>query len=80
MVLNRFASDAVAVDIIDADMARPQGFFATITGDIAIFRDRTDPGCRLLFQVVQGGIFFTDQCHGTGEVDGLYKRVTKDEP
>lgn len=80
MVLNRFASDAVSVDIIEEDMARPQGFFATITGDTAIFRDRTDPRCRLLFRVVLDGIFFTDQCHGTGEGDGLYRRVTKDEP
>jgi hypothetical protein len=80
MVLNHFDKEAVAIDILEDSQARPQGFFANIKGNIATFKDRTDSKCKLIFQAVNEGIIFTDQCHGTGESDGLYKRTVGSRP
>lgn len=80
MVLNHFERESVAIDILEDSSPRPQGFFANIKGNIAIFKDRTDSKCKLIFQAVNEGIIFTDQCHGTGESDGLYKRIEGTKP
>ncbi len=80
IVLNHFEKEAISIDILDKSQMRPQGFFAYIKDSIATFKDRTDPQCKLIFQAVNEGIIFTDQCHGTGDNDGLYKRVESNKP
>jgi hypothetical protein len=80
LVLNHFDKEVVEIDLLEDSQTRPIGFFGNIKGNIAIFKDRTDSQCKLIFQAVNEGIIFTDQCHGTGESDGLYKRTQGSKP
>lgn len=80
LVLNHFDKEAVSIDIFEGSQTKPQGFFADIKGNVATFKDRIDPQCKLIFQVINEGIIFSDQCHGTGDIDGLYKRKESNNP
>lgn len=76
LLLNHFDKEAVAVDIIEQGKKKSQAsFFADIKDDTAIFKDRTDPDCKLTLQIKDKGINLIDQCHGTGDIDGLYMRT-----
>lgn len=76
LILNHFSDEAVAVDILEHAKNTPRNiFFADIKTDMAIFEDRTDPNCRFVLKKTNEGIVLSDQCNGTGEIDGLYKRI-----
>jgi len=68
--------ESVAVDVIEKGQKKPHSmFFADIKADMATFQDKTEPSCRLILKSTEKGIIFSDECNGTGEIDGLYKRI-----
>jgi hypothetical protein len=76
LALNHFDKEAVSVDIIEQGNKDLQGsFFADIKDGAAIFKDRTDPDCKIILQIKDDRINLTDLCHGTGDIDGLYMRT-----
>ncbi len=76
LLLNHFTDDAVAVDVIEYGKKKPRNmYFAEVKADLAIFRDRTDSDCRFILKKTDKGIVISEQCHGTGEIDGLYKYI-----
>jgi hypothetical protein len=76
LILNHFRDDAVAVDVIEQGQKKPRNmYFAELKADLAIFNDRTDSDCRFILKKTDKGIVISDQCHGTGEIDGLYKYI-----
>lgn len=76
LLLNHFTDDAVSVDVIEQGQKKPRNiFFADIQADTAIFQARNEPNCRYILKNTDKGIVLSDQCNGTGEIDGLYKRI-----
>lgn len=74
--LKHFGEEVVDAEFFAKGKKRPVAFFfADIQGDTAIFKDRTDPRCKLILKIAELGIDVSDQCHGTGEIDGSYKRI-----
>jgi len=81
LILNHFDTEAVAGDVFEKNQKDSRNsFFADIKGNTAIFKDRTDPGCKLILQAISGEIHLSDQCHGTSEIDGVYKRTGNYKP
>lgn len=82
MSLDHFSEEAVSVDIYQT--SRPDKFtgrfFADIKGDEAVFKDRTDPNCKVLLKNTSEGIIVTDHCGGNNNDTGLYKRTHKGNP
>ncbi len=77
LVLDHFMKESVSVDIFEEGQKRPHSsFFAEFKGtDEAMFQDRREPDCRVFLKNADEGIVVRDQCGGTGEADGLYKRI-----
>lgn len=77
LVLDHFMKESVSVDIHEQGLKRPHSsFFAEFKGDDeAMFQDRREPDCRVLLKNTNEGIVVRNQCGGTGEADGLYKRI-----
>jgi hypothetical protein len=77
LILDHFMKESVSVDILEQGLKRPHSsFFAEFKGaDEAMFQDRREPDCRVLLKNTNEGIVVRDQCGGTGEADGLYKRI-----
>lgn len=79
MSLNHFSEASVAVDIYSVSQPDKftSSFFADIKGDEAIFTDRTNPDCRVIFKNINEGIIVTDLCGGGTNDTGLYTRIHK---
>lgn len=76
LVLNHFDKEAVAIDIFEKGKKNSRNsFFGEVKGYSVIVKDRTDPDCNFIFQTVNSGVEVSEQCHGTGEIDGVYKRI-----
>lgn len=77
LVLDHFMKESVSVDIFEQGLKRPHSsFFAEFKGaDEAMFQDRREPDCRVFLKNSDEGIIVRDQCGGTGEANGLYKRI-----
>lgn len=77
MFLDHFSAEAVSVDIFYTSQPNKFAgrFFADIQDDEATFKDRTDTNCRITLKSTNAGMVILDQCHGTGKIDGLYKRT-----
>jgi hypothetical protein len=76
LVLNHFDKEAVAIDIFEKGKKDSRNsFFGDIKGSSVLVKDRTDPNCNFIFQTINSGVEISERCHGTGEIDGLYKRI-----
>jgi len=76
LVLNHFGQEIVAIDIFEKGKKDSRNsFFGDIKGSSVLVKDRTDPNCNFIFQAVNSGVEVSERCHGTGEIDGLYKRI-----
>jgi len=76
LILNHFSDEFIAIDIFKEKQKAPvASFFGDIKGSSVLVKDRTDPDCNFILQTANSGIEVSDQCHGTGEIDGLYKRI-----
>lgn len=81
LILNHFDTEAVAGDVFEKNQKDSRNsFFAEIKGNTAIFKDRTDPDCKLTLKAINGEIHLFDQCHGISEIDGVYKRTGNYKP
>ena len=76
LILNHYSDELIAIDIFKEKQKAPvASFFGDIKGSSVLVKDRTDPHCNFILQAVSSGIEVSDQCHGTGEIDGIYKRI-----
>lgn len=75
LVFEHFAPEYVTADITDtANNQKTLSIFVTISGRMAIHKDRTDPDCRLEFKVYSDGVLYNDFCHNMTDDIGFYYR------